>query len=201
MSESAALFGPGNSLVGVFDDAGRQSDLCCLLINAGVLPRVGPNRLNVKIARSLAKRGIASMRFDLAGIGDSRPAASAASYQVQAAADIRAAMDFVESAGGPRRFVIFGICSGAVNAFVGAKSDARIAGVFMLDGFWYRSFWSEPMRLWSRLRAKSFGDLWAALRRRLFPAIPSAPTSAPSVDLFAIEGDGTGNPPKDEFAR
>jgi pimeloyl-ACP methyl ester carboxylesterase len=198
MSETPALFGPHNTLVGVFDDAGGAAGICCLLINAGVLPRVGPNRLNVKISRALAQRGIASMRFDLAGLGDSKPAAGAASYEEQAALDIRAAMDFVGRSGGPRKFVIFGICSGAVNAFRGALLDERVVGVLMLDGFWYLSRWSEPMRLLKRLRSRSFADLFAALRRRLLPR-PKAAGGAESADIFAI--DSNGNPPKQDFAR
>ena len=199
MSEIPALFGPDNSLVGVYDDAGGASGVCCLLINAGVQPRVGPNRINVKIARALAQRGIASMRFDLAGIGDSKPAAAARAYEEQAALDIGAAMDFVTRAGGPRKFVIFGICSGAVNAHRGAVIDPRIVGLLMLDGFWYRTRWSEPMRLWKRLRVRSFGSLFAAVLRRLLPSRAVNGGDGPPVDIFAI--DGSGNPPKAEFAR
>jgi hypothetical protein len=198
MSELPALFGPDNSLVGAFEDAGGSAEVCCLLINAGVLPRVGPNRLNVKISRALAQRGLASMRFDLAGIGDSKPSATSKSYEEQAALDIRAAMDFVVRSGGPRKFVIFGICSGAVNAFRGAMLDARIVGVLMLDGFWYLSRWSEPMRLLKRLRSRSFADLLAALRRRFMPR-PAMSGGAASADIFSI--DSNGNPPKAEFAR
>jgi hypothetical protein len=199
MSETPALFGPDNSLVGVFDDAGGASEVCCLLINAGVQPRVGPNRINVKISRALAQRGIASMRFDLAGIGDSKPAATARAYEEQAALDIGAAMDFVSRVGGPRKFVIFGICSGAVNAHRGAMIDPRVVGLLMLDGFWYRTWLSEPMRLWKRLRTRSFANFFEALHRRLRPRPASNGGGAPAVDIFSI--DGSGNPPKADFAR
>jgi hypothetical protein len=193
-------FGPEDSLIGVFNDAGGGAAICCLLINAGVVARVGPNRLNVKIARALAARGIASIRFDLAGLGDSKPPSRAASYQDQAALDMRAAMDYVEKAGGPRRFAVFGICSGAVNALRGGLADTRLEGILMLDGFWYHTRWSEPIRLWKRLRMKSFADFWSALWRRLGRATGVGQAAAgESVDLFSV--DGSGNPPKQEFAR
>lgn len=200
MSESAATFGPGGTLLGIFEDAAGRAQVCCLLINAGVISRVGPNRLNVKIARALRERDVASMRFDLSGIGDSKASAGAASFHEQSAQDIRAAMDFVQQVSGIRRFVIFGICSGAVNAFRGGLSDARIEGVLMLDGFWYRTRWSEPIRLWKRLRRKSFAEILEAVRRRLRrSATPPAGGDAGlgPVDLFAVNG----NPPREEFAR
>jgi hypothetical protein len=95
--------------------------------------------------------------------------------------------------------VIFGICSGAVNAFRGAMLDARIVGVLMLDGFWYLSRWSEPMRLWKRFRSQSFAGILAALRRRLMPRAAPADGAEPAADIFSI--DSNGNPPKAEFAR
>src|SRR5689334_9669091 len=117
-------------MIGVFSRAGGESDICCLLINSGIVHRIGPHRLNVLIARALAAKSLPSLRFDLSGLGDSRPASSSASYGDQAVADIRAAMDFVErERGSPQRFVIFGICSGAVNAYHAALADSRLVGV------------------------------------------------------------------------
>ena len=123
--EQAVTFGPDATLIGVYNPAAASADVCCLLINAGVLHRIGPHRLNVKIARSLAQGGVASLRFDLSGRGDSRATAGTNSYSEQAVHDLRAAMDFVQRNGGPRRFIVFGICSGAVNAFQIAVADPR----------------------------------------------------------------------------
>jgi hypothetical protein len=198
MTEMSAQFGPDRSLLGIYEDAGGAIPLCCLLINSGVIPRVGPNRLNVKIARELRLRGVPSMRFDLSGLGDSRPAARAATFDDQAALDIGAAMDFVERLGGPSRFVIFGICSGAVNAMRGALNDARIVGVLMLDGFWYRvPYKSELARLWKRFRSRPVGATLRAFLRRLLPARAAAAPGESVADLFAVNG----NPPRQEFAR
>jgi hypothetical protein len=139
---------------------------------------------------------VASLRFDLSGLGDSRPPSGSASYTEQAVIDLRAAMDFVERQYGRKRFVIFGICSGAVNAQRAALADTRVAGIFMLDGFWYTSRWTRLALLWSRLRAHTPMSL---LRRLLLPKRKAAdPDASKKVEIFAT--DGSGNPPKPQFA-
>ena len=195
--ERAVAFGPDDALIGVYNPAAAKTDVCCLLINAGVIHRVGPHRLNVKIARSLAQASIASLRFDLSGRGDSRAPASTLSYSEQAVQDLRTAMDFVERNDGPKRFIVFGICSGAVNAFQLAVADPRVAGILMLDGYWYRTRWTEPVRLWKRFRALSARSIFMALRRRLSRSAP-ANAEPPRVDIFAT--NDTLNPPIPEFA-
>jgi hypothetical protein len=200
VSEAACKFGPESGLLGIYSDAGRGAELCCLLINSGIVPRIGPHRMNVKIARALAAAGVDSLRFDLSGLGDSRPAAGAANYIDQAVHDIRAAMDFVEQRSGRgRRFAIFGICSGAVNGYHAALADERIDGLLMLDGFWYRTRWTEPVRLWKRFRAMSVRRLLAAFSRKLRRAVIAPPPPAePRADIFAT--DGSGNLPPAQFA-
>ncbi len=44
----------------------------CVLVNAGMVAKSGPWRLYVEVARRLAHAGVATLRFDLGGIGDSR---------------------------------------------------------------------------------------------------------------------------------
>jgi len=199
VNEQAVKFGPEVGLLGIYNVARDDGDLCCLLINSGIVPHVGPHRMNVKIARALEAAGVASLRFDLSGLGDSRAAASGASYIEQAVLDIRAAMDFVERhSGRRRRFVIFGICSGAVNAYHTAQADERIVGLLMLDGLWYRTRWTEPVRLWKRFRAFSTRRVLAALRRKMRRTVRGPDPVEPRVDIFAT--DGSGNPPPEQFA-
>ena len=111
--------------------------LAALLFNAGVVPRIGPNRLNVRIARALAARGIPALRFDLSGRGDSAPARGMESYEQQAVADIRAAMNLLSERTGVSRFALMGICSGAENAFHAALADERVVGVTLMDSYHY----------------------------------------------------------------
>ncbi|MEM6791780.1 MAG: alpha/beta hydrolase [Myxococcota bacterium] len=142
MSEERVLrFGPGEvALGGIWtapDERARtapRDDLAVLLLNAGLLHKVGPYRMNVALARALAARGLASFRFDFSGLGDSPAAATSLDYGARCRDEIAAAMDHL-AAEGRRRFVVLGLCSGAVNAHRAAAADARAVGVVALDGF------------------------------------------------------------------
>ncbi len=192
--EQAVTFGPDRALVGIYTPA--PGDLCCLLMNAGVIHRIGPHRLNVKLARGLAQESVASLRFDLSGLGDSRPPSGSASYTEQSVSDLRAAMDFAAREYGKTRFVIFGICSGAVNAQRAALVDPRVAGIFMLDGFWYTSHWTRAVLLWARARAHTPRTLLKSVLRRILPKRRDT-ASNKKVEIFAT--DGSGNPSKAQF--
>ncbi len=75
MKEEALRFGPNGSLIGIVTDPSeeeRGKNLpAFLLLNAGHLHRVGPNRHYVSIARKLSAMGFTVLRFDFSGIGDS----------------------------------------------------------------------------------------------------------------------------------
>ncbi len=88
MIEKIALFGESRNLVGVITQPGDgpAPDFAFVLLNAGVIHHVGPNRINVKLARRLADSGFTVMRFDLSGIGDSRASQSTLSFEAQAVA-------------------------------------------------------------------------------------------------------------------
>src|SRR6185436_6886506 len=52
-----------------------------IILNAGVLHRVGPHRLHVILARRIAASGLPSLRLDLGGIGDSIASSDATSFR------------------------------------------------------------------------------------------------------------------------
>lgn len=161
MTEQPVCFGAGGRLVGTLArPAGAETEVGILLTNAGVIHRVGPHRINVKIARQAAAIGCASLRFDLSGLGDSQLARESVTWEEQAVRDMRAAMDYMQSATRVRRFVIFGICSGADNGLAAAAADSRVAGLFLVDGYAYPS-WKTP---WIRI-ARAFRP--AHILRRL----------------------------------
>ena len=91
MSESTILFGSKGGLVGTLalPDEGNDghADIGFLFLNAGVVHRVGPHRINVRIARQLAARGIPSIRFDLCGHGDSVRVSGESGTQVRVIAE------------------------------------------------------------------------------------------------------------------
>lgn len=110
-----------------------------LFLNSGVVHRIGTARNNVTLARRFADEGVLTMRFDLSGIGDSENRRDQLSMEDRAALDIRQAMDFLEKTRGVRRFVLFGLCSGADNAFRVAREDSRVVGAVLIDGYGYRT--------------------------------------------------------------
>jgi pimeloyl-ACP methyl ester carboxylesterase len=201
MTETPLLFGPDSSLVGILTrpETMGSSWVAFLMFNAGVLSRIGPHRLNVKLARCLAESGETSLRFDLSGQGDSRSALAGENFRAQAVYDIQAAMDHLERHFGIRRFALIGICSGAVSIFATARADPRIAGVLMFDGHWYRSRWSVPVRRWKRLRATGMQAATAGAWRRLSALFAPRKTS---IANNQTEGSGEpANPPREEFVR
>lgn len=104
-----------------------------IILNAGVLHRVGPHRLHVVLARRLAASGFPGLRLDLGGIGDSTASSDAATFRDSAVADTRAAMTGLTGVVGAGRFVVFGVCSGADNAIATALADDRVAGIVLVD--------------------------------------------------------------------
>jgi pimeloyl-ACP methyl ester carboxylesterase len=141
MPERIAQFGPANGLLGVLTEpANAQANTpAVLLLNAGVLHRVGPLGWYVELARRLARLGCPVLRFDLAGIGDSPVRADNLSEVERALADITSAMDYLARTRQVSRFVLIGLCSGAMFAHHAAVRDARIAGAVLLDGYGYRT--------------------------------------------------------------
>lgn len=172
MKETSFMFGAGAALVGTLtapDGAGApRPGFAAILFNAGVIPRVGPNRLNVRLARALAASGFPVLRFDLSGRGDSAPAPGMESFEKQAITDLRAAMDILAERLRVQRFLIMGICSGAENAYHTALVDERIVGISLMDPYHYLTLRTHLNRY--RQRAKERGGIlkagagWIGLR-------------------------------------
>ncbi len=190
MNEQALLFGPGKSLAAVVSEPAKPSGAPALiLLNAGVLHHVGPNRLHVRLARELASRGVLSLRFDLSGLGDSRSRADGTPFAEAVATEAREAMD-VLAARGATSFVLGGLCSGADNALRLAAADPRVVGALLvepmsvpLSGFLvysYRKKLLSPASWWRLLTGKS--ELFDTLRARRVQA-PPAPAVAEAGSL------------------
>ncbi len=131
---------PFGRLFGVLTEpvqgSGRQ--LGAILLNAGAIRRIGPNRMWVEMARRWAARGVPSLRLDLEGLGDadgdaSRFADVAELYVPELVAQVRSAIDALEGRGAAREFALAGLCSGAYWSFHGALEDERVVAAFMLN--------------------------------------------------------------------
>jgi len=143
VNEKALLFGRSKALVGIVTtptpEASRVDAPGVVILNAGLLHRVGPNRIHVQMARSLAEQGFPVLRFDFSGIGDSRPREGAAPTADSVVEDIREALDFMQGATGLGRFLLVGICSGADVALFAAMREPRVVGAALIDGYYASS--------------------------------------------------------------
>lgn len=202
-NEIPLIFGAERHLVGTLALPAQTParTVGVVLFNAGVVQRIGPHRMNVKVARHLASLGFASMRFDLSGQGDSRTSSSSAPYRAQAIADLKAAMDHLERTAGVRHFVIFGICSGADHGVRCALEDDRIVGLWMLDAYAYptrKTRWLLYRRKFEQRGLASslqwIGGRIAGLPRRVLAALRPAGGAEEVTDY------GRQVPPAAEFA-
>ena len=137
MTEEAVLFGETNSLVGIVSEpppAGpAQASHAVILLNSGVVHRVGPGRIYVKLARALADNGFVVLRFDFSGIGDSAVRHDNLQFEKSAINETRAAMDHLEATRGIQHFILLGGCSGAAVSLDTACSDQRVAGTLLIN--------------------------------------------------------------------
>lgn len=142
----------GRCLTGVLaTPTGGQADgarLCAVLLNAGAVRRIGPNRMWVEIARRWAALGVPTLRLDAACFGDSdgderRYYQTAEFYRDNSLAQIRTVLDALEEEGLPSNFLLAGLCSSAYWALRAGLADQRV-GALVLVNLW--SFvWSEEL--------------------------------------------------------
>ena len=153
MRERVVRFGKSASLVGIQTDAisaQREERPGVILVNSGILHRVGACRLHVRLARALAEMGFSTLRFDFSGIGDSPVRRDDLVFEESAVLEIQEAMDSLGASNGARTFVLMGLCSGADMAFRAAQVDARVVGLGLLDPWVYRT----PFYYWKRYASR-----------------------------------------------
>ena len=101
--ECLVQLGAEGHLVGTLvQPTGPSASVGVLFVNAGVIHRIGPHRIHVKIGRVLAQDGVPSLRLDLTGLGDSGRAGGADGMLAQVRRDIRAALDLLAQRTGLR---------------------------------------------------------------------------------------------------
>lgn len=146
--EKAVRFGVGTPLLGILTEpaAGTALNGCgVVVLNSGLLHRVGPSRLHVQIARMLAPLGFVVLRFDFSGIGDSEARRDSLAFEESAVLETKEAMDFLASTKGAQAFTLWGLCSGADAAFLTAAADNRVTSVVQLDA-WVYPTWQYKLR-------------------------------------------------------
>lgn len=184
--ETPVLFGPDGSLIGIVTTPadGPMGPVACLMLNMGANHHIGPRRINVKLARQLATRGISSIRLDLAGLGDSGPASGSEHFLTQAVYDLQAAMNLIETMLGVRRFIVIGLCSGATNGLSLAVADSRVVGLLMFDGYAFPGRRTRMERMLRRALAAPtnpafIGKTARWIQRKLSPSAAAA--AAPHI--------------------
>ena len=138
VKEEPLFFGKARSLMGIITDppkAPRDENFpAVIFLNAGIVHRVGPHRMFVKMARSLANLGFVALRFDHSGIGDSKARNDRLSFEQSSVSETREAMDCLSTIRGRKRFVLVGLCSGTPTSFRTACLDPRVVGLILLNG-------------------------------------------------------------------
>jgi hypothetical protein len=137
LTEEPLQFGEGGRLFGILTlpsvpPCNAQALPVFVFLNAGLLHRVGPYRLYVRLVRNLAQMGFSSLRVDLAGRGDSSERFGLTNQQ-SVAADYEEIVGVLESRLGRLRLVLGGLCSGADDAIRLARADQRVIGMLLLD--------------------------------------------------------------------
>ena len=186
-NETPVQFGPDGSLIGIITTPvdGRNAPVACVMLNMGAIHRIGPRRCNVKLARQMAAHGVSSIRIDLAGLGDSRPASTTAHFRTQAILDLQAAMGLVGTTLGIHRFVVIGLCSGAHNGLCLAVADPRVVGLLMFDGAGFPGRRARLERSARRALADpSLGAFLGRLSRWLQRKLLPQPHVASAQDIF-----------------
>jgi alpha-beta hydrolase superfamily lysophospholipase len=143
-----------DGLFGIVTLPAERATTGVVLASVGAFHRTGPGRLYVRLARALAAKGFAVLRFDLRGIGDSPAADGEAEnvlYRPDAIEDVRAAIDELERRG-VKRFVSIGVCSGAYASYETARVDPRVARLVLVNIPTFTWHFGDPI---GRGRARS----------------------------------------------
>jgi len=135
--EKPVVFGKGR-YAGIFcrPSRAKRHAPAVLIGNTGGVHRIGDGRLSVLLARRLAAQGIASLRMDMAGIGDSKQREASENFETlfarHAVSDALAGVDWLTAAG-YGSVVTFGVCSGGYVGIHAASAHPRIVGCMSVN--------------------------------------------------------------------
>jgi len=154
-------------------ESGRKRDAAILILSPGIKSRIAPHRLYVKMADRFTRLGFPVFRFDYAGLGDSEGEVSeryvadfyGSIQRGRYVNDVKAAMDWMEAGTGIRRFILAGLCGGAITGLLAGSRDQRIDSVaglgipVILDGTDIDYYDHVSSGQLGRLREKYLGKL------------------------------------------
>jgi hypothetical protein len=178
MKEVAVQFGEQNSLTGVLTLPDKESNFPVVVITTvGFTTRFGPARVHTQLARSLAEKGIACLRYDLDSLGDSGSCYAHIPLKDRTLVEVGHALDFLQNTYGKQEFILAGICSGAEASFRRSAIDERVVGTIMVDPFSIQTPDALKRYFFFRLKRK------ALLMLNKFAYYQPDPSGEPEVDL------------------
>ncbi len=163
-NEQAVTFSVGGDrLLGIAAVPDSAADVGVLILVGGPQYRVGSHRQFTLLARSLAEAGIASLRFDYRGMGDSEGEKcefDEIEDEISAAIDV-----LLANAPGVSRVVLWGLCDAASSALIFAHRNPRVSGLVLLNPWVHSGDYSPQVKLAHYYRPSlKQSDQW----RRLF---------------------------------
>ena len=110
-----------------------------LITNTADSVHQGDSRRSVRLAREMARRGIASMRIDARGVGDSAPRTAQGPLDLKASIHAGTTIEDVATAAawlkrkGYHTVISFGICSGAYSALRASLVEPALSAVIAVN--------------------------------------------------------------------
>lgn len=112
----------------------RARGAAVLLLSPGIKGRIAPHRLYIKLARQLCEAGFMVLRFDFYGLGDAEGELDekrvadvyAAVAMGRYTDDTLAAMDWMQREHQVNRFILSGLCGGAITGLFAGARDSRV---------------------------------------------------------------------------
>jgi dienelactone hydrolase len=174
--DQAVMIGARKTLVGIVTqrgDGAPEDRPVFVILNTGIIHRVGHHRMYVTLARELAEAGYQVLRFDLSGVGDSERREDGLSLLDGVLADVGEVIDWLATARQARRIILVGLCAGADHSLVYGISDSRVCGVVLLDPsipptrrYYLRYFVRQSVRPQSWINvATGRGPFWGLIRK------------------------------------
>ncbi|WP_195909622.1 alpha/beta hydrolase [Rhizobium tubonense] len=151
--ETPLRLGEGDRMFGILcEPVGLRTGATAILLTTAYDRSAGWARTSVAMARSLARNGVPSLRFDTANVADSPPRPGEPDqvlYSENQPDDVVEALDLVESRKLLPAFVV-GRCSGGYLAFQGALRDVRCGGVIAVNPYVFH--WDQSQSIDGALR-------------------------------------------------
>jgi predicted ATP-grasp superfamily ATP-dependent carboligase/alpha-beta hydrolase superfamily lysophospholipase len=146
--DTACRFGENDYLFGIHTQLATSPASLPMIVmfNAGVVHRVGPNRLYTLLSRNMAALGFPVFRCDIEGLGDSVLRAHGREnhpYPDGALKDAETILDFLRKRFGAQQFILMGLCSGAYLSFTTglSKADHSITELLLINPLTFK--WTE----------------------------------------------------------